>query len=189
MLLISGGSGVTPVMSMLRTLCDEGHGGPITFVHYALTAADHVYRDEVAALAAAHANVRVVRIYTDAPGTGDLDGFFTADQLAAAEPSWADAEAFVCGPAPLMNAVRAHYADAGLAARHHDEAFTLDQVIAESTGGTVTFCGAGTTTTDDGRALLEQAEDAGLTPRVRLPHGHLPHLPAPARSRAPSAMS
>ncbi len=34
-LLISAGSGITPVMSMLRTLCAEGHGGPITFLHYA----------------------------------------------------------------------------------------------------------------------------------------------------------
>lgn len=163
-LLISGGSGVTPVMSMLRTLCDEGHAGPITFVHYALTADDHIYRDEVDALAARHANVRVVRIYTNAPGTGDLDGFFTESQLIAAEPQWADAEVFVCGPPPLMNAVRQHYAAAGLAARHHDEAFTLDQVIAESTGGTVVFSAAGATATDDGRPLLEQAEAAGLTP-------------------------
>ena len=163
-LLISGGSGVTPVMSMLRTLCAEGHTGPVTFVHYALGADDHIYRDEVEALAAEHANVRIVRIYTDAPGTGDLDGFFTAAQLAAAEPQWADAEVFVCGPPPLMNAVREHYAAAGLASRHHDEAFTLDQVIAESTGGTITFGASGATATDDGRPLLEQAEAAGLKP-------------------------
>ena len=35
LLLISGGSGITPVMSMLRTLCDEGHDAPVTFLHYA----------------------------------------------------------------------------------------------------------------------------------------------------------
>jgi stearoyl-CoA 9-desaturase NADPH oxidoreductase len=163
-LLISGGSGVTPVMSMLRTLCAEGHLNPVTFVHYALTAEDHIYRDEVAAIAARHPNVRVVRIYTDAPGTGDADGFFSASQLEAIEPTWRDAEVFVCGPAPLMNAVRAHYADAGLAHRHHDEAFTLDVMVAESTGGTITFAAAGASTVDDGRTLLEQAEGAGLTP-------------------------
>ncbi|MDP1795180.1 MAG: ferredoxin reductase [Acidimicrobiales bacterium] len=163
-LLISGGSGVTPTMSMLRTLVAVGHTGPVTFVHYALTAEDHIYRDEVAALAAANTNVRVVRIYTDAPGTGDGDGFFTASQLEAIEPNWADAEVFVCGPAPLMNAVRAHYTDAGLAHRHHDEAFTLDIVVGESTGGTITFGATGAVATDDGRTLLEQAEAAGLKP-------------------------
>ena len=163
-LLISGGSGVTPAMSMLRTLCDEDHDGPVTFVHYARTADDHIYRDEVAALAAAHANVRAVRVYTDVPGTGDLDGFFTAAQLAAAEPRWADAETFVCGPPPLMDAVRDHYARAGAVGRYHDEAFTLAQVIAESTGGTITFTNARATAFDDGRTLLEQAEGAGLVP-------------------------
>ncbi len=161
-LLISGGSGVTPVMSMLRTLTAEGHTGAIAWVHYALTSDDHIYRDEVVAIAAKHANVRVVTIYTDAPGTGDADGFFTADQLATIEPNWADAEVFVCGPAPLMNSVRSHYADAGLAHRHHDEAFTLDVMVGESTGGTVTL--GSTSFLDDGRTLLEQAEAAGLTP-------------------------
>ncbi len=163
-LLISGGSGVTPVLSMLRTLCDEGHARPVTFVHYALTADDHLYREEVAVIAEAHANVRVVRIYTDAPGTGDLDGFFTPEQLAAAEPHWADAEVYVCGPAPLMDGVRAHYAAAGLAHRYHDEAFTLAHVVAESTGGTITFASSGVTAIDDGRPLLAQAEAVGLTP-------------------------
>ena len=34
-LMISGGSGITPVISMLRTLCDEGHTGEVAFIHYA----------------------------------------------------------------------------------------------------------------------------------------------------------
>jgi ferredoxin-NADP reductase len=164
LLLVSGGSGVTPVMSMLRTLCDEGHDGTITFVHYALTAADDVYRAELDSLLAAHPNVRRVRIYTDEPGTGDLDGFFSAAQLEAIDPSWNDADVYVCGPAPLMDGVREHYAVAGLAERYHDEAFTLANVVAESTGGRVTFAASGTTVVDDGRPLLLQAEDAGLTP-------------------------
>ena len=36
-LLVSGGSGITPVMAMLRTLVAEGHDGEIAFVHYART--------------------------------------------------------------------------------------------------------------------------------------------------------
>ena len=143
----------------------RGHTGAITFVHYALTADDHVYRAELDAIAAANPNVRLVRIYTDAPGTGDVDGFFTAEQLEAIEPAWRDTLTYVCGPAPLMDGVRDHYAAAGLADRHHDEAFTLATVVAESTGGTVTFGATGTTAVDDGgRSLLEQAEAAGLTP-------------------------
>ena len=116
-LLISGGSGVTPVMSMLRTLCDEGHAGPITFVHYALTADDHIYRDEVAALAAAHANVRVVRdLHRRTRHRRSRRLLHRRRSSRPPNPHWADADVFVCGPPPLMNAVREHYADAGLAA-------------------------------------------------------------------------
>src|ERR1700759_418229 len=48
--LISGGSGVTPVLSMLRTLVDEGHDGEITFLHFARTEADWLYAREVRGL-------------------------------------------------------------------------------------------------------------------------------------------
>src|SRR5437764_11418532 len=50
LMLISGGSGVTPVVSMLRTLRDEGYAGEIDFIHFARTAADWLYRAEVEAL-------------------------------------------------------------------------------------------------------------------------------------------
>ena len=42
-LLISGGSGITPVMAMLRTLCDEGYQGAVTFLHYSRRAEDVPY--------------------------------------------------------------------------------------------------------------------------------------------------
>ena len=53
LLLISGGSGITPVISMLRTLCDEGHAGAVTFVHYAPTRDDVAYRRELGEIARA----------------------------------------------------------------------------------------------------------------------------------------
>ncbi len=55
--LISGGSGITPVLSMLRTLCDEGHEGELAFIHYARTADDWLYRPEVEELARRHPNL------------------------------------------------------------------------------------------------------------------------------------
>jgi len=54
MLLLSGGSGITPVLAMLRTLCEEGHTGELTFVHFARTEADWLYRPLVTELAARH---------------------------------------------------------------------------------------------------------------------------------------
>ena len=58
-MLISGGSGITPVLSMLRTLVDEGHDGEIAFLHFARTEADWLYEHEVRALAVRHPALRV----------------------------------------------------------------------------------------------------------------------------------
>ncbi len=166
LLLMSGGSGVTPVMAMLRTLCAEGHDQPVTFVHYALTEDDMIYRTELAEIAAAHPNVRLVRIFTDAPGTGDLDGFLTVEQLDVIDPEWRTTETFVCGPAPLMDGAQRLFDDAGAAELLHTEAFTLAQVIAEAgtVGGTLRFDDTDVAVDNDGRPILEQAEAAGLDP-------------------------
>lgn len=170
-LLISGGSGITPVMAMLRTLCDDGHRGPVTFVHYCLTAKDLVYSAELEHIAATCPDVELVRIYTDEPGTGDrpgVDGFVTEAQLDAIEPAWRSSgtHTWICGPAPLMDSVRQIYDPAGSAARLHTEAFTLAQVVAETgtAGGTLSFARSGSRAANDGRSVLEQAEAAGLRP-------------------------
>ncbi len=166
MLLISGGSGITPVWSMLRTLCDEGHTGPVTFLHYARSAEVQLLRSELDALAAAHPNVTVVLGYDDTPEAGHVTGLLDESHLAAADARWAEAETFVCGPSPLMDAVRARFEAAGAAERFHQEAFTLATALAEvdQVGGTVRFAEAGIDVESDGTTLLEQAEAAGLSP-------------------------
>lgn len=152
-LFVSGGSGITPVMAMLRTLVAEGHAGEIAFVHYARTAAEACYRDELATLR----GVRVLHGYTRSGG-GDLAGRFDAAHLAAAMPS-PDA-VFVCGPAPLVDAVRKHCDNV------RTESFVPPSfdTPADPSGGRVSFSDSGVDVVDDGRSLLDQAESAGLTP-------------------------
>ncbi|WP_113964779.1 ferredoxin reductase [Mycobacterium shimoidei] len=153
-LFVSGGSGITPVMAMLRTLIAEGHTGDIAFVHYARTPQEACYRDELAAMP----RVRVLHGYTRS-GEGDLDGRFGPQHLEAAMP---DADAvFVCGPPALIAAVREHCSNV------HAESFVAPAIglPCEPTGGRVTFADSGIDVVDDGRPLLEQAESAGLTPQ------------------------
>jgi ferredoxin-NADP reductase len=64
LLLISGGSGITPVMSILRTLHEEGHPGHVTFLHYARTVRHVPYRDELERIARGAPNVRVKLVGT-----------------------------------------------------------------------------------------------------------------------------
>jgi len=166
-LLLSGGSGITPVLSMLRTLCAEGHSGPVTFVHYCLTAGDLTYAAELGEIAARHPNVRIVKIFTDEPGAGDFDGFVSVDQLDAIDDSWRAAETYLCGPAPLMAAAAAIYTDANLGTQLHTEAFTLTQWTAEApdVSGAIRFTSSRTEVRSDGRTILDQAEGAGLSPK------------------------
>lgn len=77
--LISGGSGVTPVLSMLRTLTDEGHAGEIMFLHYARSAEDLLYAEDLEAIAAAHPNVTLLPVYTRAGTAGTSAAATSAD--------------------------------------------------------------------------------------------------------------
>jgi ferredoxin-NADP reductase len=129
-LLISGGSGITPVMSMLRTLCDEGHSGRITFLHYSNAAKDLIYAAELAGIAAHYPNVELLRAYAEAGQGGELQGYFSQEQLAQAVPDYADAQAFLCGPPAMMKVVQQTWGDAGLSDRLHLEHFTAAPPVA-----------------------------------------------------------
>jgi ferredoxin-NADP reductase len=165
-LLISGGSGITPVISMLRTLCAEGHEGPIAFLHYAPDPDLAIYRDELERIAVAHPNVRLVRSYTRAPGAGEVDGHFLRGHLTEVDPEYAVAETFACGPPALLDAVREVWAAQDLKPRLHVESF-VPPTLAPASGvheGSIHFVGSDVRIPNSGAALLEQAESAGLSP-------------------------
>jgi stearoyl-CoA 9-desaturase NADPH oxidoreductase len=157
-LFVSGGSGITPVMAMLRTLINEGHpqttGAEIAFVHYARSPQEACYRDELAALK----RVKVLHGYTRS-GAGDLVGSFGPEHLAAAMRS--PDVVFVCGPTALVESVQQHCENV------RTESFVppVFEPSANPSGGRITFAESGIDVTDDGRSLLEQAEAAGLTPQ------------------------
>ncbi|MGH3434734.1 MAG: ferredoxin reductase [Thermocrispum sp.] len=170
LLLISGGSGITPVLSMLRTLHDERYDGELVFLHYANTADDVLYRADLHALGnSAHTGLRGTRIsygYTHAEDGADLHGFFEPAHLDAVAPWWRDAETYLCGPPGLMDGVRDAYAAAGLSDGLHTEVFTPPELkidTSEATGQ-VRFAHSGVDTANSGKPLLEQAEEAGLRP-------------------------
>jgi ferredoxin-NADP reductase len=164
-LLVSGGSGITPVLSMLRTLIDENYGGEVTFLHYADSPRHVAYRAELFKLANTRPDIRIAFGYrTDDPG---LDGLFGLDHLAEVAPWFADegTQTFLCGPAGLMDSVRAFYAERDLSDRLHAESFvtTLAPVLGEASG-VVSFDASRTQAKNSGETLLEQAEAAGLSP-------------------------
>jgi ferredoxin-NADP reductase len=166
LLLISAGSGITPVMSMLRTLCDEGHAGAVTFIHYAPTRDDVIYRGELGEIARCHANVRLVHAYTREAG-GTLSGHLCREHLGAVAPDLACAETYVCGPPGLIESARRMWAEEGIEELLHVESFLPPSlaIASDRATGSVSFARAGEWVANNGRSLLEQAEQAGLSPQ------------------------
>jgi stearoyl-CoA 9-desaturase NADPH oxidoreductase len=162
LLLISGGSGITPVMSMLRTLCDEGHDGAVTFVHYAPRPEDVVYRDALGEIVARRPNLRVAVVCTRAGGE-----HLSSEQLDHLVPDAAAAETYVCGPPGLIETARRIWTESGAEKRLHVESFLPPSIALPAGGakGSVIFARAGEQVKNSGRPLLEQAERAGLRPQ------------------------
>lgn len=153
LILISAGSGITPVMSMVRTLMRRGYGGTITFLHYARSAQHQIFADEIATLPP---NVHVHLVHTRAGGER-----FTRDALARLVPDFADVDTFACGPAGLIETVQEAYAGSD---RLRVEYFRVPSAASGDAEGTITFSRSGTRVANSGATILEQAEAAGLTP-------------------------
>ncbi len=166
LLLISGGSGITPVLSMLRTLCDEGHTDPVTFLHYARDERSVTYRAELATLMERHPNVRVAHVYTRGRSAEERSGHFTREQLLALAPDCLGVPAYVCGPPTLIEAVRELWTQEGAQSAFHAESFLPVRVAPPTDGvtGTVRFRASAAQADNSGAVLLEQAEAAGLRP-------------------------
>jgi ferredoxin-NADP reductase len=163
-LLIGAGSGITPLMAILRTLCAERHVGPIALIQYAPDPDRTIYREELDRLAVENPNFQLSRSYTRAPGAGELDGHFSPAHLPQSDASFAAAETFACGPPALLDAIRATWADS-LEQRLHVESFVPPSLlpVGEPGTGSIRFAGSNLEVRNSGASILEQAEQAGVT--------------------------
>jgi ferredoxin-NADP reductase len=156
-LFLTAGSGITPVMSMLRTLDRRGSLPDVDLVHSAPTVADVLFRSELQDLAARHPSLHVHEQLTDSMGMLQLD------DLAGVCPDWTQRDTWACGPPAMLDAIEALWADAGLRDRLHTERFSIELNGAGGAGGAVTFARSGRTATVDGATtLLEAGERAGV---------------------------
>lgn len=155
LLMITGGSGITPAMAMLRTLAAEGSLPDVVMLHSAPTREQVIFRDELYDLAARHPRLRLVERHTDTDGLLDLADLDTIC------PDWAERESYVCGPAGLLDAAEAHWT--AQPDRLHVERFTPPARATGGTGGTVAFGDNAPVSVGGDTSLLEAGEAAGLT--------------------------
>ena len=156
LLMISGGSGITPLMSMLRTLVDQEYDGRVTFLHYSQSPQHTIFRDELTALAR-RGDIDLHVVHTRAGGTR-----FTRDRLAELVPDYAETDAFACGPAGLVEQIRGAYVDNDRLKVEYFKTSTLSNDGPAE--GSISFTTAGQQAANSGATLLEQAEALGLTP-------------------------
>ena len=156
-LFVSAGSGITPLMAMLRSLTARGHRPDIVHLHSAPTAEDVIFHDELRNLEVSQPGYRLHLQLTKQDGKLDFDNL---DDLV---PDWRERPTWACGPTPMLDTVETLWVSAGLSDDLHMERFTIARTDKGGEGGTVTFAISDKTIEIDGAtSLLEAGEKVGI---------------------------
>jgi ferredoxin-NADP reductase len=161
-LFLTAGSGITPVMSMLRTLARRDQITDVVHLHSAPTESDVIFAAELAELAGSHDSYRIRLRSTRTEGRLDLS------RLDDEVPDWRERQTWACGPEGMLNQAEGVWSAAGIAERLHLERFAASKGQVQGRGGTVEFARAGKTiTVDAATPLMDAGEQAG----VQMPFG------------------
>lgn len=165
LLFVTAGSGITPVIGMLRNLfpsTDDGvlhphrsSGHDIVVVHVAPSRPDTIFASDLAALDAA-GSIRLVARYDDEHGVLDVD------RLAELVPDLGARRTFACGPPGLLDALAAHHERAGLELTTEEFRPVRLADGEGGAGGTVSFSSGTEVEADGSTPILDAAESAGM---------------------------
>jgi stearoyl-CoA 9-desaturase NADPH oxidoreductase len=161
-LFLTAGSGITPVMSMLRTLVRRNQIADITHLHSAPTESDVMFGAELAALAADQPGYRLCVRATRTQGRLDLA------RLDQEVPDWRERQTWACGPEGMLSQAEKVWSSAGISDRLHLERFAVSKAAPAGAGGTVTFARTGSSVAADAATSLM---DAGEGVGVQMPFG------------------
>ncbi|MDI6912284.1 ferredoxin reductase [Nocardioides sp.] len=158
LLLVTAGSGITPVIGMLRNLFSraERPATDIVLLHSALSRSEVIFGEELRRYGAA-GWLRLVELHTDTHGLLQVaDPESGLDRIV---PDLAERTAYACGPAGLLDALQGYYDERGLTL--NVERFRAP-MAATGEGGTLTFTSGVTVEADGATPILDAAESAGV---------------------------
>tara|TARA_R100001244_G_scaffold99282_1_gene74113 strand:+ start:25985 stop:27187 length:1203 start_codon:yes stop_codon:yes gene_type:complete len=165
-LLLAAGSGITPLLGLLRSALAQGFSAPISVLHYVREQGQRAFVAELQALQAQYANLQVRWVLTGAPLTAELQGRFNAAHLIeVAELS--QRQVLACGSAGFVEQVQQWWRSAGQGSALQVEAFTPPRLLATAARREVRLGfvrSQQSVVGDTRRSLLEQAESQGLRP-------------------------
>jgi ferredoxin-NADP reductase len=179
LVLVAGGVGITPLISMLRHAIHAEPARPVTLLYSARTEADFAFRDEIAALARRHPQFRPYLASSRSSSPDIYPGRIDEALIKAAAPDIAHSIVLVCGPVPMIEQMKLmlpalgvpaeqirrevfEAAIAASAAREEPAAAAMPRRTA--TGRLDVKCGRSGRTMPiaPGQTLLEAAEAAGV---------------------------
>jgi len=158
LLFVSAGSGITPIMSMLRSLHRRDEVRDVVHIHSARAAEDVIFADRLAEIDATHNGYSLhLRITGEQGRIAPLD----LDDLC---PDWRERHAFVSGPGEMLDAMSEHWQREGAVELLSMERFqpTIGGDPGEGEGGMVRFVKSGLEAEcDGGTPILVGGEEAG----------------------------
>jgi ferredoxin-NADP reductase len=159
LLFISAGSGITPIMSMLRSLEHQEVLDDVMLIHSARTPDDVIFGEQLRGMQERNDGFRLHKQLT-----GEMGRFKPAD-LERLCPDWAEREAFISGPAELLDALEEHWDAHADCERLHMERFQpIIGEAEEGEGGAINFLKSDCQThSDGGKPILVAGEEAGIT--------------------------
>jgi stearoyl-CoA 9-desaturase NADPH oxidoreductase len=177
LLFIAAGSGITPMMAMLETLLEGKHSHPVTLLYYSRDTSTCIFRRRLEDLAKKHDNFSLILVFSSPSSTQELTGRFNQHHLLTALSSKNALSretaaitlplTYVCGPEVLIDTVTAEFKLLGHSDKLLSERFKAPSVTQNlgDASGNIAFSTSKQATSNDGRNLLDLAEDAGLNPQ------------------------
>jgi ferredoxin-NADP reductase len=169
-LFITAGSGITPAMSMVRSMVSQQRMANTVHIHYAPGVQETIFGKELREINRTQPHYRLTEVHTNTLDENDPTRHFSLDTLEKICPDWRERDCYACGPGSLLASVEEAWREAGLSHRLHIERFRaeLADVPADAVGGMVRFANSNVVVEASSTTnLLRVAEDAGLNP----PHG------------------
>lgn len=170
-LFITAGSGITPAMSMLRSLIAQQRLPDSVHIHFAPNEFDVIFARELRQMSIQQKYYHLHEVHTrDFGEDKQTKAYFNLDQLQRFCPDWKERDCYACGPASLLSSLEKVWGEAGLSNKLHIERFLAEfaEVPSDAVGGKVRFAKSGIEVEADSETnLLRIAEDAGMNP----PHG------------------
>jgi ferredoxin-NADP reductase len=152
-LFVSAGSGITPLIAMLRSLRERGERPDIVHIHSAPSVDSVIFHDELRELEKEQPSYRLYLQLTES------DGHLDFGQLDRVVSDWQDRPTWACGPTAMLDTVEKVWDEAGLRDDLHMERFTIARTDKGGEGGKVTFSISDKSIEIDGAtSLLEAGE-------------------------------